>query len=129
MQTDFSGFFSGIIAFGTVANFLAIGALVYRVGRYTGLTDSTIRAISKEVESLQSELKGHFAYDAAVDSQIQMTQIKHGEALARVEVECTQMQRDILLMRDRFHTMANALTAVGLRFEVKERIEGHDSNT
>ena len=115
LQAEMTGFFNGIIAFGTAANFAAIAALLYKVGRYVGTNDEKIMGIQKEILEVKNSLHDHFQYDSSIDSQIQATQVKHGESLARVETECSTMQRDILIIRDRQHAMTNSLNVLGLQ--------------
>ena len=123
LAAELTVFFDGIIAFGTAANFTMICVLAFKVGRYVGTTDSKIAAIQLDVLEVKGSLGTHFQYDSTTDLQIQQTQVKHGEALARVEIECVTMQRDILIIRDRQHAMANSLTGAGLRIDLKQ-IEG-----
>jgi hypothetical protein len=57
--------------------------------------------------------------------QIQATQVKHGEILARVESELAKMQKDILIVRDWRHVVSNVMAAIVLKLELPLSREGN----
>lgn len=134
LQNETTGFLDGLIAFGTIANFVAIGALFFRVGRYTGTTDQKISGLEIKVsdvvsdvrghfDEVDSKLKAHFTYDQSMDVQIQATQARHGESLARVEVEVAALLRDVLTVRDRQHAMTSSLTEFSLKTSDNQAVQ------
>lgn len=94
---------NGITAFGTFANLVVLIGLIYKIGRYTGTTDTTIQTMEKSIQAV-----------TATEEKILSQQHHHGEALARLEVESKNMQSDLRTVRDRQHDLANTLTRMTL---------------
>lgn len=107
-----------ITAFGTFANLVVLVGLIYKVGRYTGTTDTTIQAMEKSITSV-----------TVAEEKIQATQQHHGESLVRLETESRNMMADLRTVRDRQHEFANILTQFTLnpvRLKSLERRDAED---
>ena len=104
-----SGAVAFVTAFGTFANLVVLIGLIYKIGRYTGTTDTTITGMKESIAGVKVNLQEHITSVTKADEQILLIQGKHGESLARLETQAANMERDILLVRDRQHDFANLL--------------------
>lgn len=103
-DTPLGSTIGAITAFGTFANLIVLIGLIYKIGRYTGTTDTTIQVMEKSIQAV-----------TVTEEKILAQQQHHGEALARLEVESKNMYSDLRIVRDRQHDLANTLTGMTLR--------------
>jgi hypothetical protein len=106
------------VLFVVVADLAATGLLIYRTGRYVGQTESKIGFMVEKIAVVEGDLKSHFQYDMGMDRQIQETQVKHGETLARLESELGNLQKDMLTLRDWRHNVSNVMAGIALKLEL-----------
>lgn len=93
-----------IVTVVSLLNALGIFLLLFKMGRYTGVTDTRITKLEECVVKSMHE-----------DEKILDQLTRHGESLARLETDSNNMKADMRSVRERQHDLANSITKATLQ--------------
>lgn len=117
-----------VIAAGGTSGLLAIGILIFKIGRFTGEINRSITALQRDVRSQEAEVNRRFDEQdetiagkfSSLDGALKDFRENQLES-ARTEVILTSLRTEVALVRQRTHDLSNKLVLVmSLPDEIKE---------
>lgn len=98
-------------------NSIGVFALLFRVGKYIGTTDTRLATL----ESLASQSNREYM-------EVSAALVKHGETLIKLETQMESLITEVKLVRQRQHDLANHINALGVSVQLRPAIIASESN-